>query len=42
MNFSKVYDASGKFIIPGGIDPHCHLELNFMNNIAVDDFNIGT
>lgn len=28
--------------MPGGIDPHCHLELPFMGTTAVDDFDVGT
>ena len=35
-------DATGKIIIPGGIDPHVHLELPFMGTTAIDDFNIGS
>lgn len=41
-NFDKVYDATGKLIMPGGIDPHVHLELPFMGTTAVDDFDKGT
>jgi dihydropyrimidinase len=41
-NFDRVFDASGKLIMPGGIDPHVHLELPFMGTTAVDDFDIGT
>ena len=26
-NFAKIHDATGKYIMPGGIDPHVHLEL---------------
>ncbi|EDW60675.1 dihydropyrimidinase isoform X1 [Drosophila virilis] len=35
-------DASGKLIIPGGIDPHTHMQLPFGNAVAVDDFYHGT
>ena len=35
-------DAKGKYIIPGGIDPHVHMELEFMGTVTVDDFNIGS
>lgn len=38
----KIIDASGKFIIPGGIDTHTHMELPFMGEISVDDFDKGT
>lgn len=29
-------------MIPGGIDPHVHLELKFMGTTSVDDFDVGT
>ncbi|XP_069587863.1 dihydropyrimidinase isoform X2 [Ranitomeya imitator] len=38
----KIIDASGKLVIPGGIDSHTHLEFTFMNTSSVDDFYIGT
>lgn len=37
----KVIDATGKFVMPGGIDPHTHLEFEFMNSATVDDFFSG-
>ncbi|KAJ1432086.1 Metal-dependent hydrolase, composite domain superfamily [Sesbania bispinosa] len=37
----KVIDATGKFVMPGGIDPHTHLEFEFMNSVTVDDFFSG-
>ena len=30
----KVVDATGKYVLPGGIDPHVHLELTFMEQIS--------
>lgn len=39
---TEVIDAQGKYVIPGGIDPHTHLQLPFMGGVSVDDFNIGT
>eukprot|EP01090_Pellita_catalonica_P022148 TRINITY_DN8496_c0_g1_i1.p1 TRINITY_DN8496_c0_g1~~TRINITY_DN8496_c0_g1_i1.p1 ORF type:complete len:498 (+),score=90.94 TRINITY_DN8496_c0_g1_i1:1627-3120(+) len=39
---ARVIDAAGKFVIPGGIDPHTHLQLPFMGTVSADDFNIGT
>lgn len=29
-NFDKVFDATGRYVMPGGIDPHVHMELPFM------------
>jgi dihydropyrimidinase len=37
-----VIDASGKLVIPGGIDPHTHMELPFGGTEASDDFQTGT
>ena len=39
---AKVIDASGAFILPGGIDPHTHLEMPFMGTTSTDDFSTGT
>jgi len=38
----KIIDASGKLVIPGGIDPHTHMELPFGGTFASDDFRTGT
>ncbi|TJZ85981.1 dihydropyrimidinase [Paracoccus hibiscisoli] len=37
-----VLDASGCLIMPGGIDPHTHLEMPFMGTYSADDFESGT
>jgi dihydropyrimidinase len=42
MEADKTIDASGKLIIPGGIDPHTHMELPFGGTFASDDFRTGT
>jgi dihydropyrimidinase len=39
---AEVIDAGGCFILPGGIDPHTHLELAFMGTVSADDFEWGT
>ncbi|KAK4590937.1 hypothetical protein RGQ29_021222 [Quercus rubra] len=36
-----VLDATGKFVMPGGIDPHTHLSFEFMGTETVDDFFYG-
>lgn len=38
----EVIDASGRLVIPGGTDPHTHMQLPFMGTVAVDDFYYGT
>ncbi|MFN3614729.1 MAG: dihydropyrimidinase [Rubrimonas sp.] len=35
-------DASDAYVIPGGIDPHVHLEMPFMGTSSADDFHSGT
>ena len=35
-------DAKGKYILPGGIDPHTHLEMPFMGTHSSDDFRTET
>ena len=37
-----VIDASGALVMPGGIDPHTHMELPFMGTVTKDDFYSGT
>src|SRR5499426_52404 len=42
MEANVKIDASGKLVIPGGIDPHTHMELPFGGTTASDDFTTGT
>lgn len=37
----RILDASGKYVMPGGIDPHTHLEMPFMGQTTIDDFFSG-
>jgi len=39
---TRVIDAGGKYVIPGGIDPHTHMEMPFMGTTSIDDYNYGT
>ena len=39
---TQTLDASAQYLLPGGIDPHTHMQLPFMGTVAVDDFYTGT
>ena len=36
-----VVDAGGQYVLPGGIDPHTHMQLPFMGTTTMDDFFTG-
>jgi dihydropyrimidinase len=38
----KIIDANGRYVIPGGIDPHTHMDLPFGGTSSSDDFRTGT
>lgn len=38
----EIIDVSGCYLMPGGIDPHTHLEMPFMGTHCSDDFDTGT
>jgi len=42
MEADRTIDAASKLVIPGGIDPHTHMELPFGGTFASDDFRTGT
>ena len=37
----KVIDASGKYVLPGAVDPHTHLEMPWRGETTIDDFESG-
>ncbi|MEJ2563068.1 MAG: amidohydrolase family protein, partial [Anaerolineales bacterium] len=34
---AQVFDASGKLVMPGGIDPHTHFDLPMFDTVSSDD-----
>ena len=42
LHGDKVIDATDAYVIPGGIDPHTHLEMPFMGTTAAETFASGT
>lgn len=39
---SQIIDASGKYVLPGAIDVHTHLDMPFAGTVTSDDFYTGT
>ncbi|MBM7584070.1 dihydropyrimidinase [Bacillus pakistanensis] len=39
---AEIIDAKGCYILPGGIDPHTHLDMPFGGTVTKDDFETGT
>jgi dihydropyrimidinase len=37
----RVIDAAGKYVLPGGIDPHTHLDMPFGGTVTIDDVESG-
>jgi dihydropyrimidinase len=42
LSGSETIDATGMLVMPGGVDPHTHMELPFMGSVSADDFRTGT
>jgi dihydropyrimidinase len=42
VDADKIIDASGKLVMPGGIDPHVHLDMPFMGTYSSDNYETGT
>ena len=40
--YYKIIDASDKYVIPGGVDVHTHLDMPLQNTFSSDDFESGT
>ena len=38
----RTIDANGKYVMPGGIDAHTHLDMPFGGTTSTDDFESGT
>jgi len=41
-NVDRTIDATGKYVLPGGIDPHTHMDMPFGGTTSADDFESGT
>jgi dihydropyrimidinase len=42
IGVDSVVDATGKLVLPGGVDPHTHLDAPLKGTITADDFYTGT
>ena len=41
LSADKVIDASGKYVLPGAVDPHTHLEMPWRGETTIDDYESG-
>src|SRR6476659_5444434 len=42
LSGDTVIDASGCYVMPGGIDPHTHNNMHYMGTNSADDYERGT
>jgi dihydropyrimidinase len=41
IDADRVIDARGKYVLPGGVDPHTHLDMPFGGTVTIDDVESG-
>jgi dihydropyrimidinase len=41
LQADRTIDASGKYVLPGGVDPHTHLDMPFGGTVTIDDVESG-
>src|SRR5213076_891037 len=41
VSAERVIDAAGKYVLPGAVDPHTHLEMPWRGETTIDDFESG-
>jgi dihydropyrimidinase len=41
VDADKVIEAAGKYVLPGGVDPHTHLDMPFGGTVTIDDVESG-
>ncbi|MGA2379825.1 MAG: dihydropyrimidinase [Spirochaetia bacterium] len=42
LKADETVDAAGKYILPGAIDPHTHIDMPFMGTTSADDWKTGS